>query len=202
MKLRFSPTSPYVRKVMVTCIETGQQDRIELAPTSVWDPNTDIRTVNPLGKVPALETQDGAVLFDSPVICEYLDSLHGGDKLFPADGAARWRALRQQALADGILDASILRLLEGKRPAEQQSADWDKRQTAAVLSALDTLEAEASDLEGPFDIGRISVAVALGYLDFRYPGMNWREGRPALAAWYEGMAARPSMVETVPKDPA
>ena len=112
MKLRSSPTSPYVRKVLVTLAETGQQDRVEAISTNPWDPATDLPRFNPLGKVPALILDDGVVLVDSPVICEYLDSLHDGDRLFPAAGPARWRVLRQQALADGILDAAILRLLD------------------------------------------------------------------------------------------
>ena len=114
MKLCYSPTSPYVRKVVVTAMETGLEPGIERIANNVWDPATDIAATNPLGKVPALTTDDGAVLFDSPVICEYLDSLHDGAKLFPAAGPARWRALRQQALCDGILDAGILRMLEGR----------------------------------------------------------------------------------------
>ncbi|MEK7820711.1 MAG: glutathione S-transferase N-terminal domain-containing protein, partial [Pseudomonadota bacterium] len=115
MKLRFSPTSPYVRKVCVVALETGLFARLDLAPTNVWAADTDIGRDNPLGKVPALATDGGEVLFDSPVICEYLDSLHDGAKLFPAAGGARWTALRRQALADGILDASVLRFLENRR---------------------------------------------------------------------------------------
>src|SRR3990167_1033017 len=111
MKLRYSPTSPYVRKVSVTLIETGLDKNIERVATSVWDPKTDIGKDNPLGKIPTLITDDGAVLYDSPVICEYLDGLHKGPKLFPASGEARWRALRLQALGDGMTDAGILRLL-------------------------------------------------------------------------------------------
>ena len=110
MKLRYSPTSPYVRKVMVVALETGLAERIERIPTTVAPTkyNEEVARENPLVKVPALTTDDGMVLYDSPVICEYLDTLHGGQKLFPATGKTRWTALRQQALADGILDAAIL----------------------------------------------------------------------------------------------
>lgn len=200
MKLRYSPTSPYVRKVSVTAIETGLNDRIEQIPTAVWDSATDIGTINPLGKVPALVTDDGLVLFDSPVVCEYLDSLHGGVKLFP-EPPARWPALRLQALADGILDASILRLIEGRRDEALQSLDWMARQKAVVDRALATLENGVTELTGPLTIGVLSVGVALGYLDFRYADENWRHHCPALADWYEAFAERPSMLTTVPKEP-
>lgn len=201
MKLRFSPISPYVRKVCVVAHETGLFGRLELTATNVWAADTDIGRDNPLGKVPALTTDGGEVLFDSPVICEYLDSLHDGAKLFPAAGGARWTALRRQGLADGILDAALLRLLEGRRTETERSAGWLERYRAAIGRGVDALEDEAADLGGAMTIGHIAIACALGYLDFRFSGDNWRQGRPALAEWYAGMAARPSMTRTVPKDP-
>ncbi|NNG05068.1 MAG: glutathione S-transferase [Inquilinus sp.] len=196
MKLRFSPTSPYVRKVRALAIETGLADRLELAATDPWQADTDLPASNPLGKVPALELDDGTVLFDSPVICEYLDSLHGGTKLFPAAGPARWKALRLQAIGDGICDAAILRRLDGMRPAGLQSADWQQRQRQAVARACDLLEAEAGTLGGPATIGQLAIACALGYLDFRFDADKWREGRPKLAAWFADFAKRPSIAET------
>lgn len=203
MKLCYSPTSPYVRKVVVTAMETGLEPGIERIANNVWDPATDIAATNPLGKVPALTTDDGAVLFDSPVICEYLDSLHDGAKLFPAVGPARWRALRQQALCDGILDAGILRMLEGRlREEGMRSQMWMDRQAAAVGRALVVLEDEATSLDGDLTIGHIAVGCTLGYLDFRYADDNWRGDCPALADWYEGFAERPSMMATIPKDPS
>ncbi len=202
MKLRFSPTSPYVRKVTVMVIETGLDAVVERVPTNVWDPATDIAENNPLGKVPVLLLDDGTMLFDSPVICEYLDGLHDGPKLFPAAGPERWAALRQQALGDGILDASILCMLEGRRPDGERSPSWMERQARAVERALDVLEDETDALAGPLTIGRLTVAVTLGYRDFRFGDDDWRLGRPALADWYEAMADRPSMTSTMPKDPA
>lgn len=202
MKLRFSPTSPYVRKVLVVAIESGQNAKLEQQPTNVWSADADIGKQNPLGKVPTLVTDEGTVLFDSPVICEYLDSTHSGAKLFPAAGPARWKALRQQAIADGILDAAILARLESNRPQERQSPDWIGRQKAAVARAMDVLETEADDLKGPMTIGQIAVGCACGYLDLRYAADRWRQTRPKLAAWYEGMAKRKSFLDTVPKDPA
>ncbi|MDJ0951049.1 MAG: glutathione S-transferase N-terminal domain-containing protein [Alphaproteobacteria bacterium] len=201
MKLRYSPTSPYVRKVSVTAVETGLADQIERVQTDPWAAETDLGASNPLGKVPALITDEGDVLFDSPVICEYLDSRSDTAALFPKEGAARWRVLRLQALGDGILDAAVLRLLEGRRPDELQSVAWADRQKAAIDRALNQLEREADGLDGPVTIGQIAVGCGLGYLDFRFPGDDWRAGRPRLAAWYEGFAQRESMQATIPKDP-
>ena len=201
MKLRYSPTSPYVRKVSVTLIETGLDEKIERVATSVWDPKTDIGKDNPLGKIPTLIADDGAVLYDSPVICEYLDSLHNGPKLFPASGEARWRALRLQALGDGMSDAGILRLLEGRRPKELQWDKWVERQGNTVARSMDALEEEADAMaKGPVTIGHIAVGCSLGWLDFRFPDLGWRKQRPALADWYDEFADRKSMVATAPKD--
>ena len=202
MKLRYSPTSPYVRKVSVTAIELGLADRIERIATDTQDRDSSITEHNPLGKVPALILDDGGLLYDSPVICEYLDSLHDGPRIFPAEGPARWTALRQQALGDGILDAAILRMLEMvRRPEAFRWPGWIKHQTTKVMRGADQFEAEAAALEGPLTIGRITAGCALGYLDFRAPELDWRDGRPALAAWYEGFAQRPAMQQTVPQAP-
>jgi glutathione S-transferase len=201
MKLRHSTTSPYVRKVNVTAIELGLERRIERILTNTQDPNSDHARDNPLGKVPALITDQGEPLYDSPVICEYLDSLHDGPRLFPEAGPARWLALRQQALADGILDAAILRMLETKRrPEALRWPGWIALQSGKVASALDQLESEADRLAGPLTIGQIAIGCALSYLDFRFSDEDWRVERPRLAAWHEGFASRPSMRETRPKE--
>ena len=202
MKLRYSPTSHYVRKVMIAAIETGQAGKIEIEPANVWAADSDIGRQNPLGKVPALTTDGGDALFDSPVICEYLDSLHSGPKLLPPSGGARWRALRLQALGDGMLDAAILRRLEAQRPQEKQSQDWIERQKRVVARGLDALEAEAATLEGPMTLGGIAVGCVCGYLDLRFAAERWRQGHPKLASWYEKTAKRQSFLDTVPKDPA
>ena len=205
MKLRYSPASPYVRKCMVLAHETGLAGRLEIVPTVTADPKSGLAEDNPLGKIPALITGEGDTLFDSPVVCEYLDSLHGGAKLFPASGKARWTALRRQALADGLLDAALLRRYESMRPANEQSPAWDAKQKATIGRALDVLEAEAErlgDPAGPVDIGLIAIGCALGYLDFRFAKDEWRSGRPKLARWFEGFAKRPSMAATTPKDMA
>lgn len=201
MKLRFSPTSPFVRKVTVCAHELGLIDRIECVLTDVWNPASDIGRDNPLGKVPALITDDGMVLYDSPVICEYLDSRHDGAPLIPTPGPARWQALRRVALADGILDAGVARLLEGRRDEAQRSAPWLARQSAKITAGLDVLEGETADMSEAITIGDIAIAVALGWLDFRFAADDWRRGRPALAEWYDGFAERPSMRATEPREP-
>ena len=201
MKLYYSPASPFVRKVVVCAIERGLDSRIERLPTKVLpsEPNREYGKANPLMKVPALETDDGQVLFDSIVICEYLDSLGNAPRLFPAEGAARWRALRLHALADGILDAAVLTRYETfARPQELRWKAWIDGQLLKVDQALDVLEKNAAEL-GAIDIGTVAVGCALGYLDFRYGDRKWRGGRPKLAAWFERIATRPSFASTVPQ---
>jgi glutathione S-transferase len=206
MKLRYSATSPYVRKVVIVALEAGLSDRIERLPTTVLPtrPNEEFARENPLVKVPALITDDGLVLYDSPVIAEYLDTLHDGPKLFPASGTARWIALRHQALGDGILDAAILIRYEGLRPTECRWADWIDGQTRKMRGALASLEMEldAGHLSGPLTIGQIAIGCALGYLDFRFPGEDWRGRHRRLAGWFDDFARRKSMQQTIPRDPA
>ncbi len=197
MKLRYSLTSPYVRKVVITAIETGLDGAIERIPTDPWAGDTDLVQDNPLSKVPTLITDGGERLYDSPVICEYLDSLHDGVKLFPT-GGARWIALRRQALADGILDAGLIwRLETTSRPAQFRWPEWQERQQRAILRGLDALEEEHLAADS-FTIGEISVAAALGYLDFRFPAIAWRRGRPRLAAWSASIENRPSVAASRP----
>jgi glutathione S-transferase len=201
MKLMYSPTSPYVRKAMVLAIERGLDRKIEkVAMTaSPITENKALDKVNPLAKVPALELDNGMTLFDSPVICEYLDSKHRGDKVFPASGARRWKALRQQAIGDGILDAALLARYEGfMRPENLRWPDWAAGQKRKFTQALDLLEKEVKDLSGGLTIGHITIACALGYLDFRFGDMGWRKSRPKLAAWYDKFARRKSMQATIP----
>jgi len=203
MKLRYSPTSPYVRKVMVLAYETGLEPKIERLPTTVVPdkPNIEVQRENPLIKVPTLVTDDGEVLFDSRVICEYLDTLHQGPKIFPPAGKARWVALRQQALGDGILDAAILTRYETfLRPKQFLWNDWVESQMRRVRGGLAALEGKLKEgaLSGPLTIGQITVGCALGYLDFRYATEGWRDRHPGLAKWYAEFAKRPSMQKTVP----
>jgi glutathione S-transferase len=195
MKLRYSTTSPFVRKVYVLALETGQIDRIELVKTVTTDP--DLGRDNPLQKVPAMEMDDGSSLYDSRVICEYLDA-HAGGKFFPASGPARWTALKRQALADGMADAAVLRMMESKKPENLRSADWDQRQKLKVTQGLAALEA---DHLGPqLDIGTLTVAILLDYLDFRFRTEEWRPAHPKLAAWHKTFSERASLKKTLPHD--
>lgn len=197
MKLYFNPASPYVRKVRVSAHELGLGSRIELIGISLTPvaPHAALRSSNPIGKIPTLITDDGTVFYDSPVICEYLDSVAGGNRIFPAAGPVRWTALRRQALADGIMDAAVLmRYEEAARPKELRWQDWIDGQLLKVRTVLDALEGES--LEGAFDIGTISIACALGYLDLRFASEGWRATRPRLAAWAAAVGKRPSLEAT------
>jgi glutathione S-transferase len=201
MKLHYNRASPFVRKVMAVAIETGLDDRLEPVSRMMTPvkPDTDLAKDNPLGKVPCLITDDGATLFDSPVICEYLDTLHDGPKMFPPAGPARWKALRRQAEGDGIMDAGVLARYETfLRPEERRWPEWIEGQKLKFRRALDSLDAEATDLGETVDIGTIAIGCALGYLDFRYADEDWRATRPRLAAWLERFSERPSMARTAP----
>lgn len=200
MKLHYNPASPYVRKVRVLAIETGLMEQIDLAPVTITPvgPDRDLCADNPIGKIPTLVRDDGSALFDSRVICEYLDGLHQRERVFPEGGEARWTALRRQALADGMLDAAVgTRYETFLRPESLRWPDWVDGQMQKVRRSLDELEDDS--LGETVDIGTISVACALGYLDFRYPQEGWRASRPKLAAWFEKFSARESMIETRPE---
>ena len=201
MKLHYSAASPFVRKVMICAIELGLESKIEKLAAAAHPVNRDgaIVASNPLGQVPTFFADDGTVLYDSRVICEYLDAL-GGAKLFPPAGPARWTALVEQSLADGLLDAALLTRYERvARPEALKWADWETGQLDKIRCALDKLEASTAGFGARLDIGTITIACALGYLDFRFPELDWRAGRKALAGWFEGFSTRPSVAATVPK---
>lgn len=198
MKLHYSPTSPYVRKVLACAIARGLDDRIERIRTNPHQSPAALLEDNPLSKVPCLVTDDGLALFDSPVICEYLDSVGHAPPLFPT-GAARWRALKLQALGDGILDAAVGRRGEQAKPREDARDAWMARQKAAVDRALALLEV-GPPASRHVDVGSLAIACALGYLDFRFGSEPWREAHPRLAAWYEEFAAAPAIARTVPDE--
>lgn len=200
MKLYYSPSSPYARKVRVVALETGLDKKMEMANVALTPvaPNADVDKHNPIGKVPALSVK-GMDLFDSPVICEYLDSHHKGRKLFPRKGRDRWVALRQQAMADGLLDAALLARYENAlRPEERRWPDWSQGQLKKINGVLAQLEAEAKSLKGKLTIGTISIACALGYLDLRFADMGWREKYPKLAKWFAAASRIPSIKSTAP----
>lgn len=201
MRLYHSPTTPFGRKVMVLLLETGQERDVEVVPVSGTPvaPGTLPLAHNPLGKIPALELPDGQSIYDSRVICRYLDARVGG-RLYPAEPQL-WRTLTLEATADGILDAAILMVYENRiRPEEKRFDDWIEAQWAKIARALDALEANWIDhLSGPLDMGQLAVGCALSYLDFRLAERGWRTGRPELTGWERNIAARPSMLATVPK---
>lgn len=200
MKLFYTPTSPFVRKVLVAAHELGLADRIEttlLRPTPTKADPT-LSRINPLNKIPALVLDGGAALYDSRVICEYLDSL-GGGRLIPAAGEERWRVLRQQALADGILDAAILLFYERvQRPAEFHWPPWLDGQAEKARQGLDALETEVASFPEPVDLAQIAAAITLGWLEFRAPLGDLRATHPRLFAWYDRFRERPSMKATEP----
>lgn len=202
MMLHWSPRSPFVRKVMIAAHELGLAGRLKLRRTVVEmaRPNPELMPDNPLSRIPTLVLDDGTVLYDSVVICELLDSLHDGPKLFPSEPPARWTALRRHALGDGMLEVMILWRNERERPDAARSEKHVAAFQTKVDKALDLLEREAADLvPTTLDIGDIAIASALSYLDFRFADHDWRAARPRLAAWYAAISARPSMSATEPR---
>jgi len=203
MKLHWSPRSPFVRKVMVAAHERGVAGRITTVRTvaATSKPHAEPMRDNPLSKIPTLVLDDGTVIYDSPVICEYFDTIGDADapKLFPASGKARLTALRRQALGDGFLD--LLVLLRDERMRTQPSVAHLSSAAVRKNAILDSLEAEAAELAATaFGIGHIAVGCSLSYLDFRYADEGWREGHPRLAAWHATFADRASVRATEPVD--
>jgi len=198
MKLFHAPGSPFVRKVMACAITRGLEGRIQLHPTNPHASPPDLVADNPTSKVPCLVTDDGLSLYDSPVICEVLDSVDDAPALFPPSGAARWRALKFQAMGDGILDAAVPCRGELARPKEAARDAAIARYKTVMARTVDALEADPPHRH--VDIGSIAVACALGYLDFRYAADAWRTGHPKLAAWFEEFSKNPGIAQTVPKE--
>ena len=201
MKLHWSPRSPFVRKVMIVAHETGLVSTLTLVRTVAAStrPHAELMRDNPLSKIPTLVLDHGQPLYNSPVICEYLDQLHAGPKLLPADPQARFAALRRQALGDGLLDLLILLRDERMRqhPSEVHLASYAARRKATLAA----MNAEVDQLTvAPFSIGHIGVGCALGYLDFRFASEDWRQDHPQLASWYADFSARPSVRSTEPVD--
>jgi glutathione S-transferase len=200
MRLYHSPASPFVRKVVVVLHETGLVGQVELvaAVGTPLAPGTLPVALNPLGKIPALERSDGPALYDSRVICRYLDDLAGG-RLYPAKPRL-WETLTLEATADGIAEAALLMVYESRlRPPEGQSHDVVEAQWQKVARALDAIEARwLAHLAAPIDAGQVALGCALGYLDLRHDARGWRSGRPSLAAWEARFADRPTMLATRP----
>jgi glutathione S-transferase len=190
MILHWSPRSPYVRKVMIAICEMGLQDRVRTVRTVAGGttPHLELMKINPVGKIPTLQLPDGTAIYDSPVIIEYLDTLHQGPKLYPSAWPERLTALRRHALGQGMLDNALPLLGEGFRPPERQSEPHKALWRSKLVACVEALEQEAE------------IGVALGYLDFRFAALAWRDGHPRLAAWHETFNARPSVRANVPVD--
>jgi glutathione S-transferase len=189
MILRSSPPSPFGRKIRIAASVLGHDRDIKIEPADTVDPSDSVRRQNPLGKIPVLILEDGTALYDSPVILEYLDHRAGGGRIIPTAPDARFAALCQQALCDGILDAGILRVYEGRwRPQAHHEPKWLDHQTGKMTRALATLEAEPPGLDAPPHVGQITAACALGYLDLRFAG-RWRDEHKPLVEWLDRFAA-------------
>jgi glutathione S-transferase len=197
MKLLYSPTSPYARKVRAVAIEKGVADWIELTLVNPLGHDThELRRLHPLGKVPALVLPDGRVVVDSPVICDHLNALGPEPQLIPTEADARLDALTRQAIADGVADAAFNLVMEARRPTAQRSPDWTARWMAAIERSVVVLGERLAP--GRFDLGDIATAVSLLYLDFRLPELGWRAANPVLATWVDQVAGRPSLADTAP----
>ncbi len=201
MKLISVTASPFVRKVRALILELDLQDTVILQDVGAVTPvsnNSDLNLVNPLGMVPALELDDGSSLYDSPVICEYLNQIADGP-FFPADPVRRFQTLGLQALGDGILDLSVaLRYETVVRPEALRWQDWIDHQNEKITRGLDALETKCEQFDASRLIGEITIACTLGYRDFRYADDDWRAGRPALTAWFEQIMQRDSLRQTMP----
>lgn len=195
MKLQYSPNSPYVRKVVVLALELGLDSRVarEAVTLSPYEPNAEVLKLNPLGKIPVLQADDGLPLFDSTVACEYLSALAGDSQWFPAPGPARWHALRVNALANGMLEAAQLARFESARPEAFRYAKWSEAQLAKVMRGFSFLD---TNLPADADIGAIAAACAIGWIDFRFPDLGWRAQAPHLAAWFDRFGQRESFAAT------
>jgi len=203
MKLYWSSRSPFVRKVMIFAHECGLAARIDCVRTLVAmnKPNAALLPINPTGKIPTLVLDDGSVLYDSTVICEYLDSLHKGRLLFPEGGPARWTALRRHAVGNNLTDNLMLWRNEMLRPPVQQSPETLAAFELKVRNAVAALDQEAAALANDaISIGHVAIACALGYIDFRFADLGWRRGHDRIAGWYETFAQRPSMTLTAHVD--
>jgi glutathione S-transferase len=195
MLLHWSPRSPFVRKVMIVANELGLAGKIDTVRTVVApsQPNIELMKENPQSRLPTLRLSNGTVVYDSPVICEYLDHLAGGGKLFPANFAERLVALRRQSLGDGMLDTLLMWRGEVTRAPGLQSIKHMQAWKLKTNVSVDALEEEAEALTSShFSIGHIALGVALGYIDFRFPEIKWREGHPKIAKWHKEFEARPS----------
>ena len=197
MKLYFANTSPYARKARIAIHELGLQDEVEQVFQNPFEESPDLLAANPLKRVPCLITDDEQAIYDSPVICAYLDSFKDAPRLIPSK-SERWSILTGEALADGILDAAYAIVMERRRPEIEQSSSWLERWEAGVRRGVGAVNSDIANFEGEISMAQIGLGAALGYLDFRLPDLDWRGDNPVIAQWYAEFSARPSMIETEP----
>ena len=194
--LRVTPRSPFARKCLILADEKGILDQIELQVTDLYGKNQDIDNDNPLRKVPALRLDDGISLFDSPVICEYLDCLDGKPQFHPQEGKKRFHALRLQALGDALTEAPQSHYKEAARPDKYKLPEMVDKYDAAIGRIMGWLEKHSELISGPLTIGGIAVTCGLGYVNERRPGWNWEKDLPNLGAWYKAIGERESFIDT------
>lgn len=198
MELLISPTSPYARKARIVLRERGLTGQVHETPVNPHQDPAELLAVNPLGKIPTLVRDDGPALYDSRVVCEWLDALAGNAGLIPAAGEARWAVRHAEAHADGILDLTVSTVMERARPDSEQSPAAMARWRGKIERAVAQTDTVRRALPADLTLGHIALAVALSYLDLRLPDFDWRSAQPALAEWHAALAERPSMRETAP----
>ncbi len=198
MQLYISPTSPYARKAHIMVLEKGLASKVKITPLIPWDNPPELVEKNPLSQVPVLLLKSGQALFDSRVICAFLDEAGEGAQLIPAQGMARINVLRWEALADGMTDAAVNAFFGRKENCENPDTPAITRQINKITGALEVMQNGLADLQGQFNLGTIACGAALGYLDLRYGDLAWRGRVPELGEWFDALDKRPSMVATVP----
>ncbi|PCH81337.1 MAG: glutathione S-transferase [Hyphomicrobiales bacterium] len=198
MKLYYAPTSPYARKVRIVILERHLADKIELILTNPFDSDLSLVSANPLSKVPALVCFDGEVIYDSPVICAYLDHLGRDPEMVPTHGAERWHVLTREALTDGIMDAAFSITIEKRRPKVEQSSNWIGRWRESIDRGLAMVSTDLEKFGEKLTIAHIGLGCALGYLDLRHPDIEWRKTHSNIGIWYSEFSQRPSMMKTHP----
>jgi len=196
VKLYNTPTSPFGRKVLITAIEKGLDGKMEVLPART--PEAELYKKNPLDKLPVLVTDDGEVLIESSLICEYLDEVGTGPKLLPSDAKGRRRIIQAQAVSQGVLDAVVLLRMEDRRKPEERSKEWIERQQKKVDRGVPALEALLGTLPASLTLAHITFACTLWFMDKHGIGGDWRKTAPKLGAWYDGFTKRPSFTKTEP----
>lgn len=200
MKLFYSPTSPYTRKVRIAAIEKGLHGKIELVAAPPAKNLPELHKTNPLGGIPALLLENGEGLYDSVVICAYLDSLNDAPRLIPASGLEKFRVLRAEALADGATDSAVAIVYERRRTDSEISQSFIAKHAKGIERALAAMNAEIETLPQAIDLRHVAFGAALGYIAFRLPEIDWQKTYPGMQAWFAAFSQRPAMKETEPRD--